>query len=119
MDLTQLRSVLSQLNRASVTVLFVRTYGFLDDQSTNFALLKSEYPNISIVDDRCLCPPEFDVSTFSPDADLTLFSTGYSKFVELGRGGPECMDTHLGVRPIGHDKDLTLGGNDRFLELDP
>lgn len=87
MDLVQVRRALSALDGASVSLLFVRTYGFLDNQNDNFVSLKNEFCNLYIIDDRCLCPPEFDVFKLSPAADLTLFSTGYSKFVELGMGG--------------------------------
>lgn len=87
MDLAHVRRVLSNLNDASASLLFVRTYGFLDNQTDNFVSLKKEFCNLSIIDDRCLCPPEFNVSELSPAADLTLFSTGYSKIVELGIGG--------------------------------
>jgi hypothetical protein len=37
-----------------------------------------------IVDDRCLCTPEFEVSS---TADVVLFSTGYAKIVDLNFGG--------------------------------
>lgn len=87
MDLVQVRGALSSLAGASASLLFVRTYGFLDNQNDSFVALKNEFRNLSIIDDRCLCPPEFDESKLSSAVDLTLFSTGYSKFVELGRGG--------------------------------
>lgn len=87
MDLAQARRALFSLAGISASLLFVRTYGFLDNQNDNFVALKKEFINLSIIDDRCLCPPEFDESKLSSAVDLTLFSTGYSKFVELGRGG--------------------------------
>lgn len=41
--------------------------------------------NILFVDDRCLCQPTFQI--VDCDADYYLYSTGYSKFVDLGYGG--------------------------------
>jgi len=71
----------------NVALLFIRTYGFLDDQTHTFKQLKSMCPSLKIIDDRCLCEPNFNEENFVNDADLTLFSTGYSKYAELGRGG--------------------------------
>ena len=68
-------------------LLFVRTLGFLNEQYSLFQELKEICPSLRIVDDRCLCEPTFKPKFFSKNVDLTLFSTGYSKFAEQGGGG--------------------------------
>jgi hypothetical protein len=66
-------------------VVFVRTYGAIYDADAFFAELAREH--FQIVDDRCLCPPDVEGEDLSPHADVTLFSTGYTKYVDLGEGG--------------------------------
>lgn len=66
-------------------VLFVRSYGHRGDFSSFFRDVKNFDAELQIIDDRCLSRPSF---AFSGDAaDLELYSTGYSKFVDVGWGG--------------------------------
>lgn len=65
-------------------VVYVATYGACLDLSARFAAIKDRSPGILIIDDRCLCEPRCE---HNPNANLTLYSTGYSKFVDLGFGG--------------------------------
>lgn len=66
-------------------IVYVRTYGCLENEEPFFAYLKNTYPNFTIIDDRCLCLPEIIMEKTS--ADVILFSTGYAKQVDLGEGG--------------------------------
>lgn len=69
-------------------LLFVRTFGYTKHQKVNLETLKAAQEKLAlIVDDRCLDIPQVDANEFSELIDLTLFSTGYSKYVELGYGG--------------------------------
>ncbi|HYC62732.1 MAG TPA: hypothetical protein VEK79_24535 [Thermoanaerobaculia bacterium] len=68
-------------------VVFVRTYGAIYDAEAFFASLKLLRDDFVIVDDRCLCRPDVDGELVSQDATVTLFSTGYAKYVDLGGGG--------------------------------
>lgn len=62
------------------------TYGYISDSDDAFLQsVRSNYPNLYIVDDRCLCYPEFEVD--NSYADLVLFSTGRVKCVDIGWGG--------------------------------
>jgi hypothetical protein len=65
-------------------IIFVRTYGCSVDPSDFFQQAKEIKSRIFLVDDKCLCPPSFRTKITS--ADLTLYSTGYSKYVDLGWG---------------------------------
>jgi len=66
-------------------VVFVHTYGTSYNPQTFFKKLKKHASDIRIVDDKCLCIPDFTLP--NTVADLTLFSTGYAKYVDLGGGG--------------------------------
>lgn len=68
-------------------VIFVRTYGALYDADAFFASLKALRDDFVIVDDRCLFRPDVDGTLISRHATVTLFSTGYAKYVDLGGGG--------------------------------
>lgn len=60
------------------------TYGLETDRSGFYHEIKNAVPRISIIEDRCSNIPSFHFSKF---ADLTLYSTGYAKQVDLGFGG--------------------------------
>ena len=73
-------------SQGSIGVLFNHTYGCEINQDFFFNNLKSLKHDINIIDDKCLCLPRFDEEE-SKNADLILYSTGYSKYVDLGIGG--------------------------------
>jgi hypothetical protein len=73
-------------------ILFVRTYGALDPAAEPglaafFAAARALSPGLLVIDDRCLCRPEPSGTAITPGADVTLYSTGYAKHVDLGWGG--------------------------------
>ena len=65
-------------------LLYAHTYGELSTPRDFFVLVKRLAPELIILDDRCLCVPDF---TNNSASDLTLYSTGYAKIVELNFGG--------------------------------
>ncbi|MFN8460711.1 MAG: hypothetical protein U0X93_02905 [Anaerolineales bacterium] len=65
-------------------LLYAHTYGDESTPDDFFARAKSLNPEMLIVDDRCLCIPSFNANS---SVDVTLFSTGYAKIVELEFGG--------------------------------
>lgn len=67
-------------------IIYVRSYGAVFETSAIFAKIKSISPDSVIIDDRCLCAPEFNEASLS-STDAILYSTGYAKFVDLGFGG--------------------------------
>ena len=67
-------------------IIFVRTYGYFSDETAFFRELKYISPNIVIIDDRSLCVPQL-TPNYESYTDLILYSTGYSKYVDLGYGG--------------------------------
>ncbi len=89
-------------------LLYAHTYGEESTPDDFFARAKSLNPEMLIVDDRCLCIPSFDVNS---SADLTLFSTGYAKTVDLHLGGyafmkdnVKCELTRLKFDPAHHEE---------------
>ncbi|WP_234495014.1 hypothetical protein [Vibrio maritimus] len=86
-DLIAVKDILSDSN-TTFGLIFVRTFGHTGNCEADIVSMKSQYSNLKvIIDDRCLGIPELDQTRFSEEIDMTLFSTGYSKFVELGYGG--------------------------------
>ena len=69
-------------------IVYVRTYGFERDMTTLFRQLKTYAPETCLIDDRCASRPEpAKDSADRQGADVLLYSTGYSKYVDLDIGG--------------------------------
>jgi hypothetical protein len=67
-------------------ILYVRTYGALGKGvSEAFTAWKQSDPERIVIDDRCLSAPETQGTDLN-GADAVLFSTGPSKYVDLGYG---------------------------------
>lgn len=71
------------LNRGIKGMLINHTYGVEIDFGEDIKQLRSNWEGI-IIEDKCLCVPTLIANA---NADLTLFSTGYAKVVELHYGG--------------------------------
>jgi len=82
------KNVLSKtLNEEISGVLFVRSYGQMNNEAGFFCSLRKINHKLIIIDDRCLCIPNTNGEDIYEEADLTLFSTGYAKYAELNYGG--------------------------------
>ena len=68
-------------------LLFVNTYGVKTDSESFYKKIKEIKPEIFIIDDKCLCVQNFDFDINESYSSLTLFSSGYSKYVDIGYGG--------------------------------
>jgi hypothetical protein len=88
MDRRRCLELLSRSPQNWAGVLYVRPYGaMVDGVEGFFRALKDLRPGLLVIDDRCLCPPDCDGGRLAPSADVTLFSTGDRKPVDLGIGG--------------------------------
>lgn len=67
-------------------LLYAHTYAEPSTPGAFFQSLKFRYPDLLLVDDRCLCAPDLTPDT-EMAADVALYSTGYAKIVDLGGGG--------------------------------
>ena len=66
-------------------IVYVHSYGAIQNTINFFKKIKQISEQIKIIDDRCLCIPDFD-QTGSLIADLIVYSTGYGKYVDIGYG---------------------------------
>jgi len=91
-------------------ILYAHTYGEPSTPDDFFQHVKSLYSDLLLVDDRCLCLPDLEPN---PDmvADVTLYSTGYAKMVELNFGGYAFLKEgtpyqpqHLPFNPQAHEE---------------
>ena len=84
----QQNQVLSLLGKAPsyCGVLFVRTYGSIRPLRSFFLKIKETFPDAIVIDDRCQADPEFTIPSMD-GSDLILFSTGYSKYIDINWGG--------------------------------
>jgi len=90
MDLGQAEDRIKQHKLGGL--LYAHTYGEPSTPTDFFNEIKSLNPELLIVDDRCLCIPEFDAQS---SADVTLYSTGYAKIVDLQFGGYALLENDL------------------------
>ena len=86
MDLEQVEERLRKNQPGYRGLLYAHTYGDPFTPQEFFKTIKQHFPKLLIIDDRCLCIPQLE-SDLSWSADANLFSTGYSKIVDLGFGG--------------------------------
>lgn len=86
MDLNMARARLAQHPESYGGLLYSHTYGDASSPADVFRELKEHFPQLLVIDDRCLCLPDLDPPASSA-ADVILYSTGYAKIVDLGYGG--------------------------------
>jgi len=80
---------IGEKNRLKILgVLYARTFGYYDRNMEIFRKIKTIAPDILNIDDCCACRPSFSENrNKSTGADVILYSTGYGKYVDLGKGG--------------------------------
>lgn len=79
-------------------LLYAHTYGDPSTPVAFFQFIKSRFPDLLLVDDRCLCLPDLQPDD-SMAADVVLYSTGYAKIVDLGGGGYAFLKESVAYRP--------------------
>ncbi len=94
MDQATIIARLNDKTKPSVAgVIFIRTYGAIDGYTTNFSEIRHISKDTIIIDDRCASVPELDDGNFRASmAHVHLYSTGYGKYVDLGKGGYAYME---------------------------
>lgn len=68
-------------------VLFVNAYGHYNDTAGFFEEIKRISTDIPVIEDNCLCIPETERTAPKTNVNIELYSTGYSKYVQLAVGG--------------------------------
>lgn len=84
MDLDQAESLIRKRNYGGL--LYAHTYGESSTPNEFFESIKNFFPELTIIDDRCLCVPDVELDPANK-ADVQLYSTGYAKIVDLNFGG--------------------------------
>ena len=68
-------------------ILFAKTFGINFDTQPLYKKIKGINTNIFIIDDMCPCIQQFDYDIENSYANMAIFSSGYSKYVDIGYGG--------------------------------
>lgn len=97
MDLEQVEALIKA--RTYGGLLYAHTYGEASTPNEFFVQVKSIHPDLLIIDDRCLCIPDLEPDMTSR-ADITLYSTGYAKIVELNFGGYAFTKDTVTYKPL-------------------
>src|SRR5688500_12645614 len=103
MDLQQVEDQIKR--RQFGGLLYAHTYGEPSTPTDFFNSIKSLNPELLIIDDRCLCIPEFEAQS---SADVILYSTGNAKIVDLHFGGYALIRNGLTYQPA----ELTFKADD-------
>lgn len=106
MDLERVDGLIKTGNYGGL--LYAHTYGEPSTPDDFFSDIKKLHPDLLIIDDRCLCPPDILPNPASR-ADVILYSTGYSKIVDQNHGGfayiSDNLNYQIQILPF-HPKDL-------------
>lgn len=87
-------------NIGSPGLIYVNNLGYVDKNlDSKFKRLKKIKKNIIIINDRCLSKISFDLKKIEPNSDVTLYSTGYAKYVEMGFGGIAYLSSNVDYYP--------------------
>ena len=97
MDLDHTRASLHGQSGGYGGVLYVHTYGDPSTPQDFFREIKNQFPDLLLIDDRCLCIPDLE-SDSSTNADVVLYSTGYAKIADLGFGGYAFLQERLNYK---------------------
>ena len=68
-------------------ILFVKTFGIEFNIQPFYKKIKEINNDVFIIDDMCLCVPRFNYDIENSYADMSFFSSGYSKYVDIDYGG--------------------------------
>jgi hypothetical protein len=79
-------------------LLYAHTYGDPSTPQDFFSLIKKQYPDLMVIDDRCLCIPDL-VPDPTNTADVILYSTGYAKIVDLEFAGFAYLSEDINYQP--------------------
>jgi len=91
-DTNELKSILRNETGISA-ILYNHSFGIENNPEIIFKEIKFIKKDIFIINDCCLLKPKLNLS--ETNADLTLFSTGYSKYVDFGKGGFAFLNNRL------------------------
>ncbi|MDK1117471.1 MAG: hypothetical protein QGM50_01640 [Anaerolineae bacterium] len=95
-----LKQVEGRLKRAAYGgILYAHTYGVPSTPDEFLQSVKSKFPDLLLIDDRCLCNPDLEPNPVII-ADVVLYSTGYAKVVDLNSGGYAFINDNVQYHPV-------------------
>jgi len=97
-DYTSVASLIKNKPSKYCGLLFNHTYGYEKSNTSFFKFLKELNNALIIIDDKCLCKPSLTADQY---ADLTLYSTGYAKYIDLEIGGIGVLNEMMQIRNFG------------------
>ena len=78
--------IAKQDSKNKYNILYVHSYGFEDPEFNQYLKRwKQQFPESTVIDDRCLVEPSLHKQ--NQLSDMELYSTGYSKLLEIGHTG--------------------------------
>ncbi len=110
LDLQHVSDRIAQSPSEYAGVLYIYTYGAEIDVRHAIRGFKETHPSVILIEDKCLCRPELTEDEEAP-ADVTLFSTGYAKYVDIGMGGYAFIKDDLSYRHHGTAYDSGADAN--------
>ncbi|OAM53142.1 hypothetical protein A7981_06945 [Methylovorus sp. MM2] len=95
-------------------ILYAHNYGYVDPNFGNkLARWKGLFPDSLVIDDRCLAEPSFLKQ--NELSDIELYSTGYSKLLEIGHGGWGIIKNQL--KSVKWSDDFDQEAHEHLLDL--
>lgn len=95
-------------------MLYAHSYGYVDPNfGEKLARWKGLFPDSLVIDDRCLAEPS--VVKQHELSDIELYSTGYSKLLEIGHSGWGIVRNKL--KSVKWDDDFDHEAHDYLLDL--
>lgn len=80
-------SFLSSHNDKNIGLIYVNSYGCKHETAAFYQKIRQINSRVIIIEDNCLCIPVLNREDPVENVDLELFSTGYSKYVQLQNEG--------------------------------
>lgn len=102
MDLDTVEKLLEDSKENIQGIHYVFSYGHeIETEKKRLKEIKEKF-GIVIISDKCLCKP--DLEYYDNFSDLTVFSTGYSKYTDVGFGGFGFIDNKYNNFDYLHQK---------------
>lgn len=86
-DMNLYISEVSKCENSKIGIMWVNSYGTRHNTLEFYQNIRKHGKNTMIIEDNCLCIPETERTEPTEEVDLELYSTGYSKFVQMPNEG--------------------------------
>lgn len=80
-------SEVSNCRNQKIGIMWVNSYGIKHNTLAFYQNIRKQNKKTIIIEDNCLCIPETERTVPTEEVDLELYSTGYSKYVQMSKEG--------------------------------